>query len=78
VPISFELAGPTSSCWAAVHILTRALPLLLLLPQACIYNREFKPAELQERLNRQLELDAYEAGLDEEEGAEEVGEEEEY
>jgi hypothetical protein len=50
-----------------------------LLLQACIHNREFKPAELQERLNRQLELDAYEAGLDEEEAGEEGGgEEEEY
>jgi hypothetical protein len=56
----------------------RCTPLLLLLLQACIYNREFKPAELQERLNRQLELDAYEAGLEDEEGGDEAGEEEEY
>eukprot|EP00882_Tetradesmus_deserticola_P016598 GHRQ01017737.1.p1 GENE.GHRQ01017737.1~~GHRQ01017737.1.p1 ORF type:complete len:149 (+),score=84.54 GHRQ01017737.1:340-786(+) len=46
--------------------------------KACIYNREFKPAELQERLNRQLELDAYEAGMEEEEAVDAAGEEEEY
>lgn len=49
------------------------------LPQACIYNREFKPAELQERQTRQMELDAAQEDMyDEEEGVDEAGEEEEY
>ncbi|WIA18195.1 hypothetical protein OEZ85_009668 [Tetradesmus obliquus] len=47
--------------------------------KACIYNREFKPAELQERQTRQMELDAAQEDMyDEEEGVDEAGEEEEY
>jgi hypothetical protein len=57
-------------------LLTTQLFCCWLPPQACIHNREFKPAELQERANRQLELDAYEPGMEEEEAGDEDGGEE--
>lgn len=44
--------------------------------QACISHRDFKPAELQERANRQVELEEYEAGMEEME--EQVDEQDEY
>lgn len=68
---------PNSHCIDLVRY-SAALPLL----QACIFNREFKEGELNERAQRQAELEAYDPALEEEaegvNGADGLEDEEEY